>query len=68
MQRAMWFFAERPGIRPPMDMKLATLCEYFGVPFHAAAAHEALADATATVALYRALTEADRISLSTQAA
>jgi DNA polymerase III epsilon subunit-like protein len=55
MQRAMWFFSERPDLRPPKDFKLATLCDFFGVPFHAAKAHEALADVSATVALYAAI-------------
>jgi DNA polymerase III epsilon subunit-like protein len=55
MQRAIWYFTENPAMVPPKDFKLATLCEYFDVPFHAAAAHEALADVSATVALYRAL-------------
>lgn len=55
LQRAIWYFTENPDIAPPKDFKLATLCEYFGVDFHAAAAHEALADVTATVALYKAL-------------
>jgi DNA polymerase III epsilon subunit-like protein len=55
MQRAIWHFSENPTLLPPKDFKLATLCEYFDVPFHAAAAHEALADVTATVILYRAM-------------
>lgn len=55
MQRAMWYFAERHDIKPPKDYKLATLCRHFHVDFHAAAAHEALADVTATVELYRAI-------------
>jgi DNA polymerase III epsilon subunit-like protein len=55
MQRAIWHFTENPDIVPPKDFKLATLCEHFRVPFHAAAAHEALADVTATVAFYKAL-------------
>jgi DNA polymerase III epsilon subunit-like protein len=55
MQRAIWYFTENPATVPPKDFKLATLCEYFGVPFHAAAAHEALADVTATVALCKAI-------------
>jgi DNA polymerase III epsilon subunit-like protein len=67
MQRAMWYFAERPNLNPPRDMKLATLCEYFGIPFHAAAAHEALADVSATVALYRALAQGEQ-KLSVRAA
>lgn len=52
MQRAMWYFAERPELRPPSDYKLATLCRLFNVSFHAASAHEALGDATATLGLY----------------
>lgn len=55
MQRAMWHFRERPDEPRPRNFKLITLCKYFGVPLHAAAAHEALADAEATVALYRRL-------------
>lgn len=59
MQRAMWYFAEHSKVVPPRDYKLATLCQYFRVPFHAAAAHEALADASATVGLYRAICDAE---------
>jgi DNA polymerase III epsilon subunit-like protein len=55
MQRAIWYFTENPSMMPPKDFKLATLCEHFGVHFHAATAHEALADVTATVALYKAI-------------
>ncbi len=55
MQRAIWYFAEHPDSTPPKDFKLATLCQHFGVPFHAASAHEALADVSATVGLYRAI-------------
>ena len=64
IQRAMWYFAERPEVRSPKDMRLATLCDYFGVTFHAAAAHEALADVSAMVALYRALTQGNRAPLA----
>lgn len=56
LQRAQWFFAEHPGLARPSSFKLAALCEYFRVPFHAANAHEALGDVTATFLLYRALT------------
>jgi DNA polymerase III epsilon subunit-like protein len=55
VQRAMWFFEERRDEPPPPNFKLATLCQHFGVSFHAASAHEALADVAATVNLYRAL-------------
>jgi DNA polymerase III epsilon subunit-like protein len=54
LQRAMWHFNEA-DCAPPKDFKLATLCHYFGVPFHAASAHEALADVMATIGLYRTL-------------
>lgn len=58
MQRSLWHFSERPVSQQPRDYKLATLCQHFGVPFHAAAAHEALADVTATLELYRRLAAA----------
>ncbi len=51
LQRAMWYFHEHQDVPLPSDFKLATLCQYFGVTFHAASAHEALADVSATVAL-----------------
>jgi DNA polymerase III epsilon subunit-like protein len=54
LQRAMWFFGEATCI-PPKDFKLATLCQFFRVPFHAASVHEALADVVATIGLYRGL-------------
>jgi DNA polymerase III epsilon subunit-like protein len=54
MQLAMWQLATS-GATPPANFQLATLCEHFGVSFHAAAAHEALADVTATVRLFQAL-------------
>jgi DNA polymerase III epsilon subunit-like protein len=59
LQRALWFFSEAT-CQPPKDYKLSTLCHYFGVSFHAASAHEALADVIATVGLYRALRNAAR--------
>jgi DNA polymerase III epsilon subunit-like protein len=57
LQRAMWYFQEHREETPPDDFKLATLCHHFGVPFHAASAHDALADVSATLALYRAMQE-----------
>jgi DNA polymerase III epsilon subunit-like protein len=60
LQRAMWLVSEdRSGRPPPRDFKLATLCQYFGVPFHAADAHEALSDVAATLGLYRAISRAN---------
>lgn len=61
MQLAMWQFTVS-GARPPPNFQLATLCEYFAVPFHAAAAHEALADVTATVRLFQALRRQNLLS------
>jgi len=55
LQRAIWFFVERPEESCPRDFKLATLCQHFRVPFHAADAHEALADVSATLNLYKAI-------------
>lgn len=54
MQLAMWHCVLNHA-RPPTNFQLSTLCAHFGVPFHAAAAHEALGDASATVQLFRAL-------------
>jgi DNA polymerase III epsilon subunit-like protein len=55
LQRALWYFHEHQDDPLPRDFKLATLCQYFGVAFHAAAAHEALADVSATLALCQAI-------------
>jgi DNA polymerase III epsilon subunit-like protein len=55
LQRAMWYFHEHQDEPLPSDFKLATLCKHFEVPFHAASAHEALADVSATVALSQAI-------------
>ncbi|MEX2171073.1 MAG: 3'-5' exonuclease [Pirellulales bacterium] len=54
MQLAMWRFVSSDD-NPPANYQLATLCEYFGVPFHAAAAHDALGDVSATVQLFQTL-------------
>lgn len=54
LQLAMWHVAISGG-KPPTNFQLATLCAHLGVPFHAAKAHDALGDVTATVQLYRAL-------------
>ena len=55
LQRAMWYFHEHTNEPLPANFKLATLCHQFGVKFHAAGAHEALADVSATVALCQAM-------------
>jgi DNA polymerase-3 subunit epsilon/ribonuclease T len=54
MQLAMWQVISREAPHPS-NFQLATLCEYFGVPFHAAAAHDALGDVIATVRLFQAM-------------
>ena len=53
LQRALWYFDERPELVPPVDFKLATLCQYFQIPV--TETHEALADVRLTAALARAL-------------
>lgn len=55
LQRAFWLFQEETTLTPPADYKLTTLCEYFGVPLGRDEQHDALADALATVAVYRAM-------------
>jgi len=59
-QRAMWFF-DAHGIAPPEDFKLATLCRYFGI--QAGASHEALADVRSTIALARAIEQAEKATV-----
>jgi len=54
MQLAMWQYA-MSGDNVPANYQLATLCKHLGVPFHAAAAHDALGDVTATVRLFQAM-------------
>lgn len=54
MQLAMWRSMSELS-RAPKNFQLATLCEHFCVPFQAAAAHDALGDATATVRLFQAM-------------
>lgn len=51
LNRARFFFAERSH-SPPANFKLGTLADYFGVPHDA---HDALSDARATLAVYRAI-------------
>jgi DNA polymerase III epsilon subunit-like protein len=60
MQRAIWFFSERSDETGPRDFKLPTLCQFFGVSFQAADAHDALGDVSATLCLYRAIQERER--------
>lgn len=60
LQRAYWYFLEKPELVAPDDFRLVTLCEYFGIGLCPADAHEALADVRATVALYRVIAECQR--------
>jgi DNA polymerase III epsilon subunit-like protein len=60
LQRAYWLFHEHPQLSAPDDFRLGTLCEYFGVPLSPADAHEAMADARAAIAVYRAIQRAER--------
>jgi DNA polymerase III epsilon subunit-like protein len=58
-QLAMWQFLS--GEAPtPENYQLATLCDHFGVPFHAAAAHDALGDVIATVQLFQAMVRSNQ--------
>ena len=59
LQRRSGILRNAPAC-PPKNFKLATLCEYCGIPFHAADAHDALGDVTATFMLYRAIAGCDR--------
>jgi len=54
-QKALWLFEEDKSLTPPVNFKLGTLCEYFGVPLSEEEAHDALVDVRATVELYRAM-------------
>jgi DNA polymerase III epsilon subunit-like protein len=54
MQLAMWQFLGGEA-QAPSNYQLATLCKHFGLPFHAASAHEALGDVAATVQLFQQL-------------
>lgn len=53
LQRAMFYFDEHPEAEKPKDLKLGTVCAYFGISVDGA--HEALSDVRMTVALHRKL-------------
>jgi len=55
VQRALWWFDERPELAKPTDYKLGTLCAYFGIPVPKEEAHTALGDVRLVVALARAM-------------
>ena len=54
-QKAMWLFEEDRSLTPPENLKLGTLCQYFGVRLSDDEAHDALNDVRATVLLYKAM-------------
>jgi DNA polymerase III epsilon subunit-like protein len=53
LQRAMWWFDEHPELPRPIDLKLGTVCEYFGIAIDGA--HDALVDVRLTAALVQRL-------------
>jgi DNA polymerase III epsilon subunit-like protein len=53
LQRAMWWFDEHQEAARPKDLKLSTVCEYFGIAVDGA--HDALVDVRLTAALARRL-------------
>ncbi|BBO34280.1 exonuclease domain-containing protein [Lacipirellula parvula] len=61
LQMSLWHCA-LANADSPTNYRLATLCQFFGIPFHAAEAHEALADALATVQLFQAIRSRSRQS------
>ena len=58
LQRADWFFFEEQPEKMPTNLKLGTLCKFFGVPLEQDQAHDALCDVRATLNLYRAMEHA----------
>jgi len=54
-QKAMWLFEEDRSLTPPVNFKLGTLCQYFGVRLSDDEAHDAFNDVRATVLLYKAM-------------
>ena len=54
LQLALWRHA-LTGSASPSNFQLSTLCAFYGISFHAAAAHEAFTDVLATVQLFQAL-------------
>lgn len=54
LQRAVFYFDDRPSVTPPVNMKLTTVCAYFGISNDGA--HDALADARMCAELDHKLT------------
>lgn len=57
LQRALWFYDEHPDLPRPESLKLGVLCAAFGISTDGA--HDALTDVRLTVALARAIKEAE---------
>lgn len=64
-QLAMWLFETNQGLTPPENYKLATLCNYFGLPVPD---HTAQRDIRATVALARQIAALQSTPISLRAA
>jgi DNA polymerase III epsilon subunit-like protein len=60
LQRAMWWFDEHPEVTRPANLKLGTVCEFFGIATDGA--HEALTDVRLTVALARKLASCSSVN------
>lgn len=55
LQRALFYFDERPSVTPPENFRLATVAAYFDIPTNGA--HDALADARMSARLAARLAE-----------
>ena len=55
LQRALYYFDERPSVTPPENFKLTTVCAYFDI--NVEGAHDALADARMSARLAARLAE-----------
>lgn len=54
LQRAVFYFDDHATVAPPANLKLATVCAFFGIK--TAGAHDALTDARMCAELHHALT------------
>ena len=55
LQRAVFYFDERPDVAPPSNLKLTTVCAHFGMDV--TGAHDALTDARLCAELHHRLTK-----------
>lgn len=56
LQRAMWWVDEHKPEKPPENLKLTTMCQFFGIETNGA--HDSLTDVRLTAALVQKLKEA----------